>query len=67
MSMSIVLSLLPLQLVYNKKVASNKLSLLLKIQEVKHTNITTKLNWKLYTKGIKNAKLIGLGSDRQRV
>ena len=35
--------------------------------EVKSTNITTKLNWKSYTKVIKSAKLIGLGSDRQRV
>jgi hypothetical protein len=33
--------------------------------KVKHTNITTKLNSKLYTKVIKSAKLIGLGSARQ--
>jgi hypothetical protein len=35
-----------------KQVASNKSSLLLKIQ----TNITTKLNWKIYAKVIKSAK-----------
>jgi hypothetical protein len=35
--------------------------------KVKHMNLTVKLNWKLFTKVIMSTKLIGLGSDRQRV
>jgi hypothetical protein len=34
--------------------------------KIKHKNITTKLNWKLYTNVIKRAKLTCLDSDRQR-
>ncbi len=33
----------------------------------KHTNITTKLNWKLFTKVIKSPSEEAWGLDRQRV
>ena len=36
-----------------KRVTANKSSLLLNIDFTKYTNITTKLNWKLFTKVIK--------------
>ncbi len=48
-----------------KQVASFKLSLLLKEFFTNNTNITTKLNWKLFTKLIR-AKQRSLGLHRQR-
>ncbi len=49
-----------------KQVASNKSSLLLKTDLQKYKNITTKLEWKLFTKIIKRpSKRLGL--DRQTV
>jgi hypothetical protein len=47
-----------------KQVAENK-QVMYEDTTVKHTIITAKLNWKLYTKVIKSVKLIGLGSDSQ--
>jgi len=48
-----------------KQVAWNKLSLLLKI--IFHTNITTKLKQKIFTKEIIEPREEGLGLVRQRV
>jgi hypothetical protein len=52
---------------YNKTSCFEYIEFITEDAKVKHTSITTKLNWKLNTKVIKRAKLIGLGSDRQRV
>ncbi len=52
---------------YNKTSCFEEIKITTEDTKVKHTNSTTQLKWKLFTKVIKGAKIIGLGSYRQRV